>query len=37
MADFERVTQLARAFFKAATKESNDDDDILPQVILNAF
>jgi hypothetical protein len=32
VADEENVAQLARAFFSAATKESPDDEDILPQV-----
>ena len=32
VANEENVAQLARAFFSAATKESPDDEDILPQV-----
>jgi hypothetical protein len=31
-ADDDNIAHLARAFFSAATKESPDDEDILPQV-----
>jgi hypothetical protein len=32
VSDEDNIAQLARAFFSAATKESPDDEDILPQV-----
>jgi hypothetical protein len=37
VADEDNVAQLARAFFSAATKESADDEDILPQVRERVF